>query len=64
MANPLYDTLFGRRAGFDSAFLISPEGAVLTHAQFVRMAARFAHALRAAGLEVGDRLAVQLEKSP
>ena len=64
MANPLYDTLFGRRAGHDSGFLISPEGAVLTHAQFVRMAARFAHALRAAGLEVGDRLAVQLEKSP
>ncbi|OUS19502.1 malonyl-CoA synthase [Rhodobacterales bacterium 59_46_T64] len=64
MANPLYDALFGIHAGKDTPFLISPEGETLTHGAFVSMAAQFAHALRAGGLDVGDRLAVQLEKSP
>src|SRR5690606_7478556 len=35
-----------------------------THDAFLRMAARFAHAITAAGLVPGDRLAAQIEKSP
>jgi malonyl-CoA/methylmalonyl-CoA synthetase len=64
MANPLYDRLFGRHAGNSAPFLHLPDGSTLSYAAFLRLAARYAHALRAAGLGVGDRLAVQVEKSP
>jgi malonyl-CoA/methylmalonyl-CoA synthetase len=64
MANLLYDTLFGRHAGKTTPFLRLPDGTTLTHDVFLRMAARYAHAMAAAGLVPGDRLAVQIEKSP
>ncbi|MFT7107547.1 MAG: malonyl-CoA/methylmalonyl-CoA synthetase, partial [Yoonia sp.] len=64
MANLLYDTLFGRHAGKTTPFLRLPDGTTLTHDMFLRMAARYAHAMAAAGLVPGDRLAVQIEKSP
>lgn len=64
MANPLYDTLFGRHAGKDTPFLHLPDGGTLTHDAFLHMAARFANAITAAGLVPGDRLAAQIDKSP
>ncbi|MFZ5962200.1 malonate--CoA ligase [Thalassococcus sp. BH17M4-6] len=64
MANPLYDTLFGRHRGRDTPFLHLPDGATLTHDAFLQMTARFAHQLTALGLAPGDRLALQVEKSP
>ncbi|MBM9593232.1 malonate--CoA ligase [Roseitranquillus sediminis] len=64
MTNPLYDTLFGRHAGADTPFLHLPDGSVLTHDAFLRMAARFAHLLTDRGLQPRDRLAVQVPKSP
>jgi malonyl-CoA/methylmalonyl-CoA synthetase len=64
MANLLYDTLFGRHAGKPTPFLHLPDGTTLTHDAFLRMAARYAHAMTAAGLVPGDRLAAQIEKSP
>ncbi|KMW57764.1 Acetoacetyl-CoA synthetase [Candidatus Rhodobacter oscarellae] len=64
MANPLYDALFGAHAGKDTVFLHLPDGGTLTHGAFVAMAAQFAHVIADAGLEPGDRLAVQIEKSP
>jgi malonyl-CoA/methylmalonyl-CoA synthetase len=64
MANPLYDRLFGRHAGQDTAFLHLPDGTTLTHSDFLGMAARFAHVLADAGLVPGDRLAAQVQKSP
>jgi len=63
MANPLYDTLFGKHAGNADAFLIHPDGSTLSYDQFLRRAAQFSHSLRAFGLTAGDRVAVQLEKS-
>ncbi len=63
MANPLYDTLFGRHAGKATPFLHLPDGATLTHDAFLRIAARFAHAITALGLRPGDRLAAQIDKS-
>jgi malonyl-CoA/methylmalonyl-CoA synthetase len=63
MANPLYDTLFGRHAGKTTAFLHLEGGVVLTHAGFLGRAARFAHVLTDLGLKPGDRLAVQIDKS-
>lgn len=62
--NPLYDRLFGTHAGKDTPFLHLPDGRTLTHDAFLRKAARFAHVLSDAGLEPGDRLAAQIEKSP
>ncbi len=64
MANPLYDTLFARHSGRDTVFLHLPDGSALTHDSFLRMAARFAHQIVQFGLEPGDRLAVQIGKSP
>ncbi len=64
MANPLYDRLFGIHAGKTTPFLHLPDGQVLTHAAFLDMAARLANALTGLELEPGDRVAVQVEKSP
>lgn len=64
MTNPLYDSLFGRHAGSDATFLHLPGGAELSYGAFVSLAARFATTLCDLGLEPGDRLAVQIEKSP
>ncbi|WP_424984354.1 malonate--CoA ligase [Microbulbifer sp. S227A] len=64
MANPLFDTLFGRYAGQDTAFLHLPDGRMITHGAFLAQVARFAHVLVELGAQPGDRLAVQIEKSP
>ncbi len=64
MPNPLYDALFAPHLDKDTTFLIMPDGTSLTHGDFLRMAARFAHALQDAGLHPGDRLAAQVDKSP
>lgn len=64
MTNHLYDALFGRHADSEATFLILPDGNSLAYRAFLAEAARYAHALRAAGLAPGDRVAMQLEKSP
>jgi malonyl-CoA/methylmalonyl-CoA synthetase len=64
MANPLYDTLFGKHAGKDTAFMHLASGETITHADTLARAAQFAHVLTKRGLSAGDRLAVQVEKSP
>ncbi|MFN3147647.1 MAG: malonate--CoA ligase [Paracoccaceae bacterium] len=63
MTNPLYDELFGRHRDSDRTFLHLPDGGTLSFRAFLDMAAQFANALGAAGLDPGDRLAVQVEKS-
>ncbi len=45
-------------------FLERPDGAVDSYADLQAHTARYAHALRALGVKVGDRVAVQIEKSP
>ncbi|SMX41048.1 malonate--CoA ligase [Maliponia aquimaris] len=64
MANPLYDTLFRRHLGQQTPFLHLADGQTLTHDGFLRMAARYAHVLTGLGVRAGDRLAVQIDKSP
>ena len=64
MANMLYDALFAPLAERSDAFLILPDGGRISGADFLRLVARQAHALRAAGLQAGDRIAVQVAKSP
>ena len=64
MANPLYDILFGTHEGSGADFLLLPDGDVLSYRDFLAMTARFAHVFTDAGLVAGDRLAVQIDKSP
>ncbi len=64
MANPLYDQLFRGHAGKTTPFLRLQDGGEITYEGFLEQAARFARVLTEAGLEPGDRLAVQVQKSP
>ena len=64
MANLLFDTLFAPHAGKETTFLQLPGDRTLTHDAFLRQVARFAHLLGDLGLAPGDRVAVQIGKSP
>ena len=64
MANPLYDTLFGRHVGQATPFLHLPDGSSITHDTFLQIAGRYANALSGLGAVPGDRVAVQVDKSP
>ena len=64
MTNPLYDTLFGRYAGKNTPFLRLADNSIISHNDFLSMAARYAHVFLNSGIQPGDRLAVQIEKSP
>ena len=64
MANPLYDRLFGAHRGSSAPFLHLADGQVITYQDFLEMAAQIAHVLTQTGLKAGDRVAVQVEKSP
>lgn len=64
MPNPLYDTLFAPGRDSDRPLLIAANGDTLTYRDFHSMAARQANVLRSSGLAEGDRLAVQVEKTP
>ena len=62
------DNLFQRvRAGITDTsrpFIQPPGGRALSFADCFAMAARFAHVLARHGVQPGDRVAVQVEKSP
>lgn len=64
MTNHLYEALFQPHAGSDQPFLILPDGEAVSYDGFLRLSARYANALGALGLQPGDRVALQLEKSP
>ena len=64
MTNPLHDALTAPLARRPGAALITPSGATITGPALHDMAMRMAQALAGLGLVPGDRLAVQVEKSP
>ena len=64
MTNPLYDTLLGRHADSGATLLHLSDGATLSYAEMTGRVARISGYLRAAGLNKGDRLAMQCPKSP
>ncbi|MEP2945458.1 MAG: malonyl-CoA synthase [Lentilitoribacter sp.] len=64
MANPLYDELFGKHLGQDTVFLRLADGQTISHDTFLKMSAQFANSFKDLGINAGDRLAVQVEKSP
>lgn len=64
MINPLYDTLFGRHQGKTTPFLQMPDGTTMTHDEYLKLAAQYANVLTQLGVQPGDRVAVQIAKSP
>ena len=64
MKNPLYDSLFGVHAGKTTPFLHLLDGSMITHRYFLETAAKIANFLAQTGLVTGDRVAVQVQKSP
>ena len=64
MPNPLFERLFQRPTGQSTPLLPFPDDKIVTHAEFLSRAARFANLLANYGLEPGDRLAAQVAKSP
>lgn len=72
MANPIYDTLFAPNAARSEPFLYLPidatretdQPAYLTHQDFAELAAQLAGLIASLGVQPGDRVAAQVEKSP
>ncbi|MEP3921135.1 MULTISPECIES: malonyl-CoA synthase [Paracoccaceae] len=64
MTNPLYDTFFGQHRGKATPFLELADGTVITHNNYLELAAQYAHVFTQLGVTPGDRVAVQIEKSP
>ncbi|NUB44811.1 malonyl-CoA synthase [Fertoebacter nigrum] len=64
MPNTLFDALFAPLQGRQTSLLTLPDGQRISGDAFYCMLARQAHALRASGLGAGDRIAVQVAKSP
>lgn len=64
MTNPLYDTLFGQHVGQTTPFLEMADGTRMTYCDFLELAAQYAHTLTNLGVQAGDRIAVQIAKSP
>ena len=61
--NTLHQALFAPLAARDDALITLPDGGVVTGRAFAAMLARYAHALVESGVEPGDRIVVQVEKS-
>ena len=64
MTNPLYDNLFRSHAKNRKPFLYLSDGSTLTYKDFITNSSKMANALGKLGLKPGDRLAIQVEKSP
>ena len=60
----LFASILDRLGDGARPFLETPDGRRLTYDDVVAGSGRLAHALRARGVEPGDRVAAQVEKSP
>ena len=61
-SNYLYDSVFGHTIDSKKAFLINQNGE-MSYANFHELVNQLANTLKVSGLKVGDRVAVQAEKS-
>lgn len=64
MTNTLYDALFRPHEANEGTFLTLKDGSSVSYDAFLRLAARIAHAMAGAGVQPGDRVALQAKKSP
>lgn len=64
MTNPLYDILFGLHLSKATPFIETADGTLFTHNDYLQLAAQYAHVFTKLGVKPGDRVAVQIGKSP
>ncbi len=64
MPNPLYDRLFAPLSDRARPLLMLADGAAISSIEFLAMVHRAANALRSHGVHAGDRVAVQVAKTP
>ncbi len=64
MSNLLYQNLFGQHIGRAATFLHLENGNNTSYHDFLKLTGRFANSLVRLGLNPGDRVAVQIDKSP
>ncbi len=64
MPNPLYDRLFAPLAERTQPFLALADATTISGVEFLAMVHRAADALRAQGVRSGDRVAIQIAKTP
>ena len=64
MVNPMFDALFAPLAGRADTLLTLADGMGISGQAFLAMVAQQAHALSSVGVRPGDRVAVQVAKSP
>lgn len=64
MTNALYDALLLPHEASEKTFLTLRDGREIDYKAFLGMVARFANAIMASGAKPGDRVAVQVKKSP
>jgi malonyl-CoA/methylmalonyl-CoA synthetase len=64
MSNHLFDKIGARAGAPDGPFIIRDDGRVVTYGDLLAGSARIANALVSTGVKIGDRVAVQVEKSP
>ena len=64
MQNHLFDLIRSRAPGDDRTFIERHDGSLITYGDMWTLTGRMANALRTLGVQQGDRVAVQVEKSP
>ncbi len=64
MTNLLYDAFFAPLAGRERPFLFLADGSQISGGDFLTLVHQVANALVVAGVQPGDRIAVQIAKSP
>ena len=64
MTNPVHHALIARNRDNPATFLLLPDGARISHADFAGLVGRVATVLRANGVAPGDRVAAQAPKTP
>ncbi len=64
MTNHLFDSIAAHITRPAKTFIETEDGRIVTYGDLVTLSSQIAHGLVAAGVLVGDRVAVQVEKSP
>lgn len=64
MPNPLYDRLFSTLADMSQPLILREDGTGIPGSAFLAMVHRAAGALRSSGVRAGDRVAMQVAKTP
>lgn len=64
MTNTLFDALMGRHSGDSRTLLIRPDDNTISYDAMYRLSGRLANVLADQGVRPGDRVAVQIDKSP